>query len=69
MIQIYVALIAYILLKLYKKMLGEGSQLRLKDIMVTLKTGLFTRPEMVRRRRKYRDKTFKNQQKLWSVIQ
>ncbi len=69
LIQIYVALIAYILLKTYKKMLSHATELRLKDIMVTLKTGLFTRPEMVHRRRKYRDKTFQNQQKLWSFTQ
>ena len=69
MIQIYVALIAYVLLKLYQKMLGDDRNWRLKDILVTLKGGLFTRPELTRRRQKHRDKTFRNQQELWSFSQ
>jgi len=68
-IQIYVALIAYILLKLYKKILGDRSRLRLKDIMVTLRTGIFTRPEMSKQRRKYRDNMFQKQQELWNLSQ
>lgn len=69
MIQIYVALIAYILLKIYRKMLGNRPQTRLKDIMVTLKTGLFTRPDMARKHQKYRGNIFRNQYKLWSCSQ
>jgi len=69
LIQIYVALIAYILLKTYKKMIDHAKEFRLKDILVTIKTGLFTRPEMTRRRQKYRKNTFQNQQELWSFNQ
>lgn len=65
MIQIYVALIAYILLKIYKNMLGSATELRLKDIMVSLRTGLFMRPDMLRKRQQHRDKTFHNQHTLW----
>ena len=45
LIQIYVAIIAYLLLRLYKKLLGKNHRGRLKDLLVALKTGLFQRPE------------------------
>ena len=65
MIQIYVALIAYILLKLYKKMQANSTALRLKDVVITLRTRLFERAEMFQKRQKHRHKTFQNQHELW----
>ncbi len=65
MIQIFVALIAYILLKMFKNLLGNAAPHRLRDLLVTIQHGLFHRPEMFQRRQKYWQKTFENQQKLW----
>ena len=66
-IQIYVAVIAYVLLKLYKDMLDPDHTLRLKDLMVSLKTGIFSRPNMSQNRQRYRNKCFENQPELWSI--
>jgi hypothetical protein len=60
-------LIAYILLKLYKQMLDPKNTIRLKDLMVTLKTGIFSRPNMMQNRQRYRKKRFEGQQELWGV--
>lgn len=52
MIQIFVALISYILLKLYQRML-QG-YLRLKDVCTLTRTHLFTRPKLPQRKRERR---------------
>lgn len=64
-IQIFVALIAYVLLKLFKNMLGQTHKLRLKDVMIALRAHIFTRPDMHKRRQKYRDSLFQDQLSLW----
>ena len=52
LIQIFVAIIAYLLVRLYKILLGKAHRGRLKDLIVTLKTGLFwPRQDHKRRRR------------------
>lgn len=53
MIQIYVALIAYILLKLYSRLRKENGW-RLKDINTLIRTTLFARPQIQDRRRERR---------------
>lgn len=65
LIQIYVAIIAYILLKIYKKMTAHKYQIRLKDTLITIKVGLFTRPETFNKRRRRRKKLSQNQLTLW----
>lgn len=51
LIQIFVAIIAYLLVRLYKKLLGKAHTGRLKDLIVSLKTGLFA-PRQDRNRRR-----------------
>ncbi len=51
LIQIFVAIIAYMLVRLYRKLLANNFTGRLKDLLVTLKTGLFQRPEDYHKRR------------------
>lgn len=51
LIQIYVAIIAYMLVRLYRKMLGNSFSGRLKDLLVSLKTSLFQRLEGRTKRR------------------
>jgi putative transposase len=52
MIQIYVAIIAYLLLRMYGKLLGDRFKGRLKDLVVSLKTALFQRlGEQIERRK------------------
>lgn len=41
LIQIFTAVTAYLLVRLYKRLLGQSHTGRLKDLLVTLKTGLF----------------------------
>lgn len=52
MIQIFIALISYVLLKLYQN-LSQGS-LRLKDVCTLVKTHLFTRPKLQQRKQERR---------------
>lgn len=52
MIQIFVALISYVLLKLYNGLMRDP--LRLKDICTLVKTNLFTRPKLHNRKRERR---------------
>lgn len=52
MIQIFVALISYVLLKLYQGLMQ--SSLRLKDVGTLLKMHLFTRPKLQHRKREKR---------------
>lgn len=47
MIQIYTAMIAYLLLQAHKKLLSQTGTLRLKDLLIIAKTSLFTRPKPV----------------------
>ena len=51
LIQIFVAIIAYLLVRLYKNLLGTAHKGRLKDLIVTLKTGLFQPRQNSNRRR------------------
>ena len=52
LIQIFVAIIAYLLVLLYKSLLGKAHTGRLKDLIVSLKTGLFSPRKNFHRRRK-----------------
>jgi putative transposase len=52
MIQIFVALISYVLLKIYKGLMQ--SSLRLKDVCTLLRANLFTRPKLQSRKREKR---------------
>ena len=63
LIQIFVAIIAYLLVRLYKKLLGAAHKGRLKDLIVTLKTSLFQPRQNRNRRRTSRPST---QADLWS---
>ncbi len=51
LIQIFVAIITYMLVRLYQKLLANSFTGRLKDLLVTLKTSLFQRPEGHHKRR------------------
>lgn len=51
LIQIFTAIIAYMLVRLYRKLLANSFTGRLKDLLVSLKTSLFQRPEDHSRRR------------------
>jgi len=51
LIQIFVAIIAYLLVRMYKKLLGNSFKGRLKDLLVILKTGLFQRRDVYDKRR------------------
>lgn len=51
LIQIFVAIIAYLLVRLYKNLLGTAHKGRLKDLIVILQTGLF-HPRQNRNRRR-----------------
>jgi putative transposase len=62
MIQIFVALISYILLKLYNAM-GQSS-LRLKDVCTLVKYNLFTRPKLHERKRERRRHLLETSQQL-----
>lgn len=62
MIQIFVALIAYILLKLYNNM--TGGALRLKDVCTLVKSNLFTRPKLYNRKRERRRILLESSQQL-----
>lgn len=53
MIQLFVALIGYVLMSLYNGLVKEKG-LRLKDICTLLKSALFTRPKLQERRRERR---------------
>ena len=64
LVQIFTAIIAYVLIRLYKTMLGTAHDGRLKDLMVTLKTGLF-QPRQSYRRRPSHPQT---QQVLWAAL-
>jgi len=61
MIQIFVAIIAYLLVRMYKKRLGNSFNGRLKDLLVILKTGLF-------QRRKSFDKRRRRQQEIQPML-
>lgn len=52
MIQLFVAIISYVLLKFYQKMIQ--THVRLKDVGVLVKTHLFTRPKLPERKRERR---------------
>jgi IS4 transposase len=62
MIQIFVALISYILLKLYKDI--TGNLLRLKDVCTLVKSNLFTRPKLYNRKRERRRILLETSQQL-----
>ena len=66
MIQIYVAMIAYILLQAYKTLVAASHRsLRLKDVAFTIRTGLFSRPQTNEKLRRRRQKTYALQHNLW----
>lgn len=62
MIQIFVALISYVLLKLYQGLM-QGS-LRLKDVGTLVKTHLFTRPKLQHRKREKRRLSLESSKQL-----
>ena len=62
MIQIFVALISYILLKLYNNI--TGGVLRLKDVCTLVKSNLFTRPKLYNRKRERRRILLESSQQL-----
>lgn len=64
LIQIHVAIIAYLLVRLYKKLLGPAHNGRLKDLIVTLKTGLFQQRQDHHRRR---TQSSEMQPQLWML--
>ncbi|WP_411576884.1 hypothetical protein [Terasakiella sp. A23] len=66
MIQIYVALIAYILLQTHNKLNRNTPALRLKDTLTTLRFTLFSRPKIYKKRLRHRTKKTQNQLELWS---
>lgn len=69
MIQIHVAIIAYLLLKAYQRLITAGTgHRRLKDIALTIRTHLFSRPGIQKRRRKRRQDALKSQPDLWDAI-
>lgn len=68
LIQIYVAIIAYILLKKFHK-LGVNSYLgRLKDVMVFVRTNLFERPNTPKLQSLKRRKRLRSEPDLWSSV-
>lgn len=65
-IQIFVALIAYLLVRLYKQARGEAHEgRRLKDLLVTIKAGLFQQLPLRRRRNSQPSPL---QAELWEAI-
>lgn len=62
MIQIFIALISYILLKIYNNM--SGNLLRLKDVCTLVKSNLFTRPKLYNRKRERRRILLESSQQL-----
>ena len=64
MIQIFVAIIAYMLVAMYKNLLATSHKGRLKDLIITLKTGLF---QPHKTRQWPRLKPNPDQQELWDM--
>jgi len=67
MIQIYVAIIAYVLLKLYHGLNTRPETVRLKDMVSLVRTHLFSRPKIQARRRQRIDQQNKDQLVLWNA--
>ena len=65
LIQIFTAIIAYTLVRLYKFRLGTAHKGRLKDLITTLKTGLFQPRQSTKRRRSNLCQT---QQEIWGLL-
>tara|TARA_R110002124_G_scaffold216847_1_gene382647 strand:+ start:111 stop:1286 length:1176 start_codon:yes stop_codon:yes gene_type:complete len=65
LIQIYVAIIAYVLLKLFRKMSPGGDFDRLKDAVVYIANNLFYRPKTQKWRRRRRREIAQTQPELW----
>lgn len=68
MIQLFVAMIVYILAKLYHTLTGGNLGKRLKDMLVALRVNLFARPETVKRRRANAVIENQNQPELWGMV-
>jgi len=67
MIQLFVAMITYILAKLYHELTQGSLGKRLKDTLMAVRGNLFARPETVRRRRATEAITKQNQPELWGM--
>ena len=65
LIQIYVAIIAYLLLQRFHKMVGKNQHARLKDVLVYISNNLFLRPRTERWRRQKLQKRRQSQPELW----
>lgn len=65
MIQIYVAIIAYMLLKRFHQMVATHHHMRLKDILVYVTNHLFSRPKTELWRRRRRHEQVQIQPELW----
>jgi len=65
LIQLFTAIIAYLLIKMYKTLLGKSHSGRLKDLVTTLKTSLF-QPRQDHRRRSTHNPSM--QPELWGLI-
>lgn len=63
MIQVFVAMIAYLLLKSYKEMF-QKAPMRLKDLSTLIKTSLFMRPKLQQRIDKRRQSLLESSQQL-----
>lgn len=67
MIQLFIAMITYILLRLYHDLGGAAVAGQLKDTLVTVRSNLFARPETVNRRRSNALTANLNQPELWAI--
>jgi len=68
LIQIHVAIIAYVLLRLFQKMRAGKNFKRLKDVLVYITNNLFSRPRTIKLRRRKRIKSIIAQPELWPEI-
>ena len=67
LIQIYVAIIAYVLLSRFQKMDAGQRFKRLKDALVYVASNLFNRPETEQWRRRRRQNQLRSQPQLWAL--
>jgi len=69
MIQILVAMIAYILLRDYHRALNRNAPKRLKDTLVFVRANLFDRPETRNRKHRLINQRYERQPGLWTMTQ
>lgn len=68
LIQIYVAIIAYVLLKQFHKLAGKNQHARLKDLVVYVSNNLFSRPKTEIWRKRKRRQQAQIQPEFWPSL-